>query len=65
MATLIKVKEHTKARLKKFAVRKFGDEVGHDATYDTIISILLKDAESKPAFDLNKVARAIERGVRQ
>ena len=62
MATLIKVKEATKSRLKKFATKRFGDDVGNDATYDTIISVLLKESETKP-FDLNKITKLIERGV--
>jgi len=61
MATLIKVKEHTKARLKKFAVKRFGDDAANDITYDTIVSVLLKEAESKP-FDFHKIAKLIERG---
>ncbi len=62
MATLIKVKEHTKTRLKKFAVKRFGDDVGNATTYDAVISVLLKEAESKP-FDFNKILKLIEKGA--
>lgn len=62
VATLIKVKEHTKARLKKLAIGKFGREIGTDMTYDTIISLLLKEAE-KRGFDFAKLIKSLERGV--
>ncbi len=52
MATLIKIKENTKARLKRFAVKRFGDDVGNATTFDAIVSVLLKEAEAKP-FDFN------------
>jgi len=63
MSKLIKVKESTKSELKKFAIRRFGEDAGKDITYDTIISILLKDAETK-GFDFNKLLKLIEKGVK-
>ncbi len=62
MATLIKIKEQTKARLKRFAVKRFGDDVGNATTFDAIVSVLLKEAEARP-FDFKKLAKLIERGV--
>jgi len=43
MATVIKLKDETKRKLKQFAVKKLGDDIGRDVTFDTIVSILLKE----------------------